>query len=63
MRIVQSIWTANQSDLLNNSFGWLAPEYHLMGWALSCLQLKQFYPKVVLYADRKIEATKSVIAN
>ena len=61
MRIVQSIWTANQSDLLNNSFGWLAPEYHLMGWALSCLQLKQFYPKVVLYADSP--ASKMLIDN
>lgn len=45
------MWTANQADLLNNSFGWLSPEYHLMGWALSCLQLKQFYPKVILYSD------------
>ncbi len=51
MRIIQSIWTATNADMLNNSFGWLSPEYHLMGWALSCLQLKQFYPKVVLYAD------------
>jgi len=51
MRIIQSMWTANQSVLLNNSFGWLSPEYHLMSWALSCLQLKQFYPKVILYSD------------
>ena len=51
MRIIQSMWTANQAELLNNSYGWLSPEYHLMGWALSCLQLKKFYPNVTLYAD------------
>ena len=61
MRIIQSMWTANQADMLNNSFGWLSPEYHLMSWALSCLQLKQFYPKVILYADTT--ASKFLVDN
>ena len=51
MRIIQSIWTANTSNLLQNNMGWLSPEYNLMSWALSCLQLRQFYPEVVLYCD------------
>ncbi len=52
MRIIQSIWTGNNLDFLNNNFGWLAPEYNLMSWALSCLQLKKHYPDVILYCDK-----------
>lgn len=37
--------------MLRSGSGWLAPEYHLMSWALSCLQLRQFYNDVVLYTD------------
>jgi len=33
------------------SFGWFAPEYHLMSWALSCLQIKKIYGAVDLYAS------------
>ncbi|TRX00372.1 DUF6734 family protein [Flavobacterium gawalongense] len=51
MRIIQSMWTGNEPDMLHTNFGWLSPEYNLMSWALSCLQLKQFYPEVVLYCD------------
>ena len=51
MRIIQSSWTCNKFDMLRSNFGWLSPEYHLMGWTLSCLQLKQFYPIVDLYCD------------
>jgi len=51
MRIVQSAWACNQSNLLTSNSGWLSPEYNLMSWTLSCLQLKQFYPEVVLYCD------------
>jgi hypothetical protein len=51
MRIIQSIWTANAPDLLHAPMGWLAPEYNLMSWAMSCLQLRQQYPEVVLYCD------------
>ena len=31
--------------------GWIAPEYNLMSWALSCLQLKKYHSPAVLYAD------------
>src|ERR1700753_287037 len=51
MRVVQSLWSANQPDPFRFKAGWFAPEYHLMAWALSCLQLRQFYDDVVLYTD------------
>ena len=37
--------------MLRENFGWLAPEYNLMSWALSSLQLKKFYKNITLYAD------------
>ncbi len=36
-----------------DSFGWAAPEYHLMSWALSSLQLKKLYGKVDLYCNNE----------
>lgn len=51
MRIIQSSWACNNKNPLTNNAGWIAPEYNLMSWALSCLQLKQYYNDVVLYAD------------
>lgn len=51
MRIIQSAWSCNQPDLLTANSGWLAPEYNLMAWTLSCLQLKNYYSDVVLYCD------------
>ena len=50
MRIVQTFWTDRQS-LLENSFGWINPQFHLMSWALSCLSLRKNYDEVVLYTD------------
>ncbi|MDD3038886.1 DUF6734 family protein [Bacteroides sp.] len=50
MKVVQTFWTCNKS-LLENSFGWVNPQYHLMSWALSCLSLKEHYENVVLYTD------------
>ncbi|MFS2189503.1 DUF6734 family protein [Mucilaginibacter sp. Mucisp84] len=51
MKIVQTSWACNQKDMLKFNAGWYSPEYHLMGWALSCLQLKKYYDEVVLHAD------------
>ncbi|MCC8154329.1 MAG: hypothetical protein LIP01_09000 [Tannerellaceae bacterium] len=50
MRAVQTLWTCNK-DLLNDGFGWLMPEHHLMAWTLSCLCLRENYDEVVLYTD------------
>lgn len=51
MKIVQTSWACNQKNMLLFDAGWYSPEYHLMAWALSCLQLKKYYKKVELHAD------------
>ncbi len=51
MKIVQSFWSCHETNLLKFKAGWISPEYNLMSWALSCLQLKQSYPEVTLHAD------------
>ena len=51
MNIIQTLHINSGKDTFRDSFGWSAPEYHLMGWALSCLQLHEFYGKVSLYAN------------
>jgi len=50
MKIVQSFWS-HGSSLLTGHFGWHHAQYHLMGWALSCLRLKEYYDDVHLYTD------------
>lgn len=51
MRFIQTLWCGGK-PLLNNSFGWIHPEYNLMSWALSCLSISQHYD-VSLYTDRE----------
>lgn len=51
MNIIQTLYVNNSQNPFEDSFGWARPEFHLMGWALSCLQLKKFYDKVELYAN------------
>jgi len=51
MNIIQTFWSCNKTRLLYSNSGWLSPEYNIMSWALSCLQLKNYYPNVVLYCD------------
>lgn len=51
MRIIQSFWSCQSQNLTKHSFGWYSPEYHLMSWALSVLQLRNFYNEVELYTD------------
>ena len=50
MKVVQTFWTGNKS-LLDNGFGWINPQYHLMSWALSCLSLRKNYDDVSFYTD------------
>jgi len=49
MKFIQTL-SINKAPL-KNGFGWIAPEYHLMSWALSCLQLQKIYKEVELYAN------------
>ena len=51
MNFIQTLYIANSKHPFKDSFGWAAPEYHLMGWALSCLQLNKLYGSVELYAN------------
>ena len=46
----QTLWT-DRKDLIKDSFSWLTPQHHLMGWALSSLKLSQHYKTVQLYTD------------
>jgi len=49
--LIQTLYIPQKKDPFKDTFGWASPEYHFMSWALSCLQLKQFYQEVYLYAN------------
>jgi hypothetical protein len=57
MKIIQSFWTKpflQSGEFLIDSRmhgGWPGRKYNYFSWALSCLQLKQFYDKVELVSD------------
>jgi len=51
MNIIQTFYLDNTKDPFKDSFGWIKPEYHLMSWTLSCMQLHKFYGNIVLYAN------------
>jgi len=53
--IIQTLYINSDNDPFRHSFGWAAPEYHLMGWALSCLQLHKLYGKITLYTNTQAE--------
>ena len=48
-KIVQSYWSKAYQNTPNS--GWAFRESHYMSWALSCLQLKQFYDEIELVTD------------
>lgn len=50
MKICQTLWS-NHKNLLEDSFGWLSPQHHLLAWTYSCLKLREFYSDVQLYTD------------
>ena len=51
MKFIQTLYTTPDQHLFKNTFGWASAEYHIMGWALSCLQLNKIYGKVELFAN------------
>lgn len=53
MKIVHTFWIDKGKDPLKDGFGWCSAPYHLMSWALSCLQLHQFYKDLELITDKK----------
>lgn len=53
MKFVHTFWIDNNKNALEASFGWCSAKYHLMSWALSCLQLNKFYNNVELITDSR----------
>lgn len=53
VKIVQTFWSGGQvlKEPLLLTNGWIAPEYHWLSWALSCLQLRKYYDQVELVTD------------
>jgi len=51
MNFLQTLYIDKCKDPLKDSFGWARPEYHLMSWALSCLQLHKIYGSTVLHVN------------
>lgn len=53
MKIVHTFWIDEGKDPFKDSFGWCSAQYHVISWALSCLQLHQFYDNIELITDQK----------
>ncbi len=53
MKYVHTFWIDEGKNALEASFGWCSAKYHLMSWALSCLQLNKFYENVELVTDTR----------
>ena len=54
MKFIQTLYFNEGIDPFKHNFGWCAPEFHLMGWVLSCLQLKEIYGNVDLYCNSRV---------
>lgn len=52
MKVIQSFWSQNQTDIHSCCFGWMAPQYNWLSWILSANQLARYY-EVELYTDQK----------
>lgn len=53
MNFIQSLFIQPSQNPLTDSFGWYAPIYHLMSWALSCLSIKERTGYIKLYTNSK----------
>ena len=51
MKIIQTFWSGSE-DISENSFGWVSPKFHAIGWSLSVILLNKFYD-VELFTDQK----------
>ncbi len=51
MNFIQTLFAGKAKSLYKDNFGWTRPEYNLVSWALSCLQLKKNYDQVDLYCN------------
>ena len=54
MKLVQTLYCSNLSELKHACFGWAKPCYHWIGWGLSSLQLNKLYPNTtILYCNNR----------
>ena len=53
MIFIQTLYIDETKDPFRDFFGWVRPEYHLIGWALSCLQLHKLYGNIILFANNQ----------
>ena len=51
MNFIQTLHIDANKNPFHDSFGWFALEYHLMCWAISCLQIHQLYGNITLFAN------------
>lgn len=51
MKLIQTLYIDDSKDPYRDGFGWKTPQFHLMSWALSCLQLNKLYGEIELYAN------------
>jgi len=51
INLIQTLYFNKSANPYKHTFGWAAPEYHLMSWALSCLQLVKMYGSVDLFCN------------
>jgi len=52
MNFIQTLYYDQLINPLQHQFGWVAPEFHLMSWALSSLQLKKKYGSLDLFCNK-----------
>lgn len=50
-KFIQTLYLNEKTNPYKDSCGWVAPEFHLMSWALSCLQLKRIYGNINLFCN------------
>lgn len=51
MNFIHSLYIHQSKKVLVDTFGWRRAEYHLMSWALSCLQMRNIYGNITLCAN------------
>lgn len=55
MNVIQTFYGFNKENPINNSAGFLSPEFNWMSMALSCLLLKNHFGKVTLYCNQSVK--------
>lgn len=51
MKLIQTLYFPPEIDPFLSSMGWCRPEFNLMSWALSCLQLQKMHGNIEIYTN------------